>query len=119
MYYTINENSEIEAASDYKFTESAIYTDEEIVRGYNGQLVFMRETETEEYKREAAEKQKEQRLDALRRYRETECFTIINRGQLWYETITEKQKAELKIWYNEWLDVTETMKVPDKPIWIE
>lgn len=54
----------------------------------------------------------------LRAKRETECFPIINRGQLWYDTLTEAQKAELKEWYIAWLDVTDTLVVPNKPDWI-
>ena len=56
--------------------------------------------------------------NALRSQRETECFPIINRGQLWYDTLTEEQKAELKEWYIAWLDVTDTLVVPNKPNWI-
>lgn len=54
----------------------------------------------------------------LRAKRGTECFPIINRGQLWYDTLTEAQKAELKEWYIAWLDVTDTLVVPNKPNWI-
>lgn len=54
----------------------------------------------------------------LRAKREVECFKFINRGQLWYDTLTEEQKAELKKWYIAWLDVTDTLVVPNKPNWI-
>ena len=56
--------------------------------------------------------------NALRSQRETECFPIINRGQLWYDTLNEEQKTELKEWYIAWLDVTDTLVVPNKPNWI-
>ena len=61
------------------------------------------------------EKQKRQ----LRRLRESECFKVINRGILWYNTLTEDQKKELDTWYHQWLDVTETLTVPEVPTWIE
>lgn len=61
------------------------------------------------------EKQKKQ----LRRLRESECFKVINRGILWYNTLTEDQKKELDTWYHQWLDVTETLTVPEVPTWIE
>ncbi len=51
--------------------------------------------------------------------RENECFSIINRGWLWYDTLTEKQTKELRKWYKDWLDVTETKKKPDKPSWLK
>lgn len=54
----------------------------------------------------------------LRAKRETECFPIINRGQLWYDTLTEAQKAELKEWYIAWLNVTDTLVIPNKPDWV-
>lgn len=54
----------------------------------------------------------------LRMQRETECFSIINRGQPWYDKLTEEQKTELNTWYQAWLEVTETMVAPEKPKWI-
>lgn len=53
---------------------------------------------------------KEEVLDLLRTRREEECFPIINRGVLWYNTLTEEQRLELDKWYKEWLDITDTYK---------
>lgn len=55
----------------------------------------------------------------LRIERENECFSVINRGWLWYDTLTEKQTKELRKWYQDWLDVTETRNKPDKPSWLK
>ena len=55
----------------------------------------------------------------LRFKREKECFPIINRGQLWYSTLTAEQYRELQTWYQAWLDVTETLVAPEKPGWLE
>ena len=55
----------------------------------------------------------------FRMRRAMECFPIINRGQLWYESLSNSQREELKNWYQSWLDVTETQVVPQKPAWIE
>ena len=60
----------------------------------------------------------EEMLDQLREKREDECFSIINRGQLWYDTLSDAQKKELKAWYKAWLDVTETLAEPVKPEWL-
>lgn len=60
----------------------------------------------------------EDQKDKLRKCRETECFSIINRGQLWYEGVSITQLLELRKWYKAWLDVTETMVVPEKPSWL-
>ena len=63
-------------------------------------------------------KTEEMILMELRSLRQLECFSIINRGTLWYATLTEIQKQELQNWYQEWLDVTETRVVPEKPNWL-
>jgi hypothetical protein len=62
--------------------------------------------------------QQEAETEAIRQRREQECFSIINRGPLWYEMLTEEQKEELKTWYQAWLDATNTRVVPDKPAWL-
>lgn len=47
------------------------------------------------------------------------CFPIINRGQLWYNNLTNEQKEELAKWYNDWLNVTETLIEPKTPEWLK
>jgi len=59
------------------------------------------------------------RIQYLRNIRYADCFSIINRGLLWYDNLTEAQLQELKIWYNDWLNVTDTKIVPLKPDWIK
>lgn len=51
--------------------------------------------------------------------REAQCFSYINRGTLWYETLTDLQMAELRTWYKAWLDGTQTLTVPEKPSWLK
>lgn len=60
----------------------------------------------------------EEELQYLRKQREKICFPIINRGELWYSRLTEEQKNELNIWYDAWLDVTETRVTPEMPEWL-
>ena len=79
-------------------------------RLHDGKLVYSQS----EYETHVAEEQKEE----YRRRRETECFSVINRGQLWYEGISITQLLELRQWYKAWLNVTETMVVPEKPAWL-
>ena len=57
-------------------------------------------------------------VKVLREQREKVCFPIINRGKLWYDCLTPMQLGELKQWYWEWLDVTETLTVPIAPSWL-
>lgn len=59
------------------------------------------------------------KLYKLRCKRNLECFSVINRGTLWYETLTAEQKTELNQWYLDWLNVTETKIVPEKPLWLD
>ena len=57
-------------------------------------------------------------LQQLRSMRQSECFSIINRGQLWYSLLNDSQLKELKTWYQAWLDATETGVIPEKPSWL-
>ena len=57
-------------------------------------------------------------LTALRKLRAKECFSVINRGKLWYDSLTDEQYSELKNWYFDWLNVTETKNIPCRPAWL-
>lgn len=69
----------------------------------------------------AIEEVKEQKvlMNRLRKKRQKECFSIVNRGQLWYRQLSEVEIEELNVWYQNWLDVTETLNVPEKPSWLK
>jgi hypothetical protein len=69
----------------------------------------------EELQREV---QLEQTRKKLRRQRKQECFPIVNRGMCWYNDLSDEQKEELQNWYHAWLDVTETLEVPQAPSWL-
>jgi len=55
--------------------------------------------------------------EILRKEREF-VFKIINRGKLWYDSLTPEQLQELKVWYEAWLNVTNTLVRPEKPSWL-
>lgn len=63
--------------------------------------------------------QDENEKELLRVRRLKECFPIINRGDMWYSTLSEEQRTELGVWYQGWLDVTETKIVPEMPSWLK
>lgn len=65
-----------------------------------------------------AELQKHRVAEGLRLRREKECFSVINRGEMWYSLLTDEQKEELKVWYKAWLDVTETLTPPEPLEWV-
>lgn len=58
-------------------------------------------------------------LFELRRRRAEECFSVVNRGKLWYDCLSIEQLSELNDWYFAWLDVTETKVIPTKPEWLD
>ena len=66
----------------------------------------------------AAAEQAEAAKTAYRQRRQAECFSVINRGRLWYDALTEEQLSELKTWYRAWLDGTNTQTIPEKPEWL-
>ena len=78
----------------------------------------MRDGTLEYDEQQNKEIEREALCDVLRKRRETECFSIINRGQLWYDTLSEGQRAELQMWYQGWLHITDTLTVPDRPSWL-
>lgn len=54
----------------------------------------------------------------LREQRQIECFSIIDRSKFWYDSLTQEQMSELYEWYEAWLNVTETLQIPEKPDWL-
>lgn len=122
VYYLQNENHEIIEDGFEKFNEKCLemeWEDYHIVNGYNGALFFVEYTLTDEYKAKAVAFKAQAKLDDLRHRRDVECFSVVNRGQLWYSRLTDEQKAELEVWYQAWLNVTETGIVPDCPEWLK
>lgn len=55
----------------------------------------------------------------IRRRRVSECFSVINRGKLWYDRLSVVQEVQLTDWYDAWLDAPETLVVPERPSWID
>ena len=68
---------------------------------------------------EVPAKTQAEELESLRARREAECFPVINRGQFWYDSLSLDQRQELLIWYNAWLNVTDTKVVPTAPVWLK
>lgn len=54
----------------------------------------------------------------IRQKRESVCFPVINRGKLWYDTLSEAQIQELNQWYSAWLEATDTLIEPSMPTWL-
>lgn len=60
----------------------------------------------------------EEQLEYLRLKRNEECFSVVNRGTVWYDTLSQEQLENLKNWYTDWLNITETKVVPVMPDFI-
>jgi hypothetical protein len=58
-------------------------------------------------------------IEELRERRKTECFSYIDRSKFWYDSLTPAQLTELSAFYEAWLEVTDTLEVPEKPSWLE
>lgn len=122
VYYLLNENKEVVQDDFERFDANCIEVEREdyhIVNGYNGAVFLAEYTQTEEYKQKCAAFEKEVAANTLRSRREQDCFSVINRGVLWYSRLTDEQKAELELWYQAWLDVTETGVIPNNPEWLK
>lgn len=111
-----------------KYRNDIVLCDQNTIDKYN--LTVVKEITEEEYAKNDNTyyivdgvihlgKSDEQILNELRVEREVQCFQVINRGQLWYDNLTEQQKNELDNWYKAWLDVTVTRIIPIKPSWLK
>lgn len=58
------------------------------------------------------------RINTIRMRRQSECFSVVDRSQLWYNSLTNEQKAELQEWYEAWLVAPDTLVIPTKPDWL-
>lgn len=102
MYYKLNENREIIITSSIP-VEDYLYAEEEIVRAFDGKLVFKSQTQTAEYLAEEAAYN--ERKDALKQIKElkkklseTDYQAIkYSEGQL-----TEAEYADMKAQRQEW-----------------
>lgn len=122
-YVLIDENSYITGWSEDFFVEEnsiAVEVDEEIFEDFELYFDGYQAVEGVAIKdTDAYQISVNNRLKDVYRYeREMEVFPIINRGEAWYRTLTEEQKNELQIWYEAWLNVTDTLEPPQKPEWI-
>lgn len=57
--------------------------------------------------------------DNIRVNRNTQCFSIINRGPIWYNLLTEDQIKEINEWYLAWLNAPDTGIIPERPSWLD
>ena len=83
--------------------------------------VIGREYFYKEYSQEQMDQLESNKLEQKVTRGRIECFEIINRGKLWYDSLTATQITELKAWYQEWLDIPikPLDYMPVKPDWIK
>lgn len=105
----LDDGIEIDNLSDEQLTK--LQQNFEAYKLVDGELVF--DEDKLRVDTEASE------LVKIRQRRELECFAYINRGNLWYEMLSNDQKIELKNWYSAWLDAPETRVIPSAPVWLK
>lgn len=54
----------------------------------------------------------------LRQERVDVCFPIVNRGKLWYDSLSDEKLAQLQTWYLQWLDAPQTKIRPKDLEWL-
>lgn len=59
------------------------------------------------------------RQEEIRRQREDQCFPYINRGNLWYQRLSQEQLEQLEAWYGAWLDAPQTLEMPGRLSWLD
>lgn len=119
MRYIKKENGVVVAASEVEFDETYELADEEYELGFDGKLYSESEMKSEDYLSKKLIYEKETSLVFIRTRRESECFSIINRGTLWHDKLSTQQKSELSEWYEAWLDAPQTGSAPDRPAWLD
>lgn len=125
IYYVhIDENNYITGWSEDNFeveNRISVEVDEEICEDFEIYFDGYKALNGKAIKDEVAyeESVKERQRENIRYTRETDVFPIINRGGIWYDTLTEQEKSDLMNWYQAWLDATETLVIPEKPSWLK
>lgn len=49
MFYRVDDNKNIIDSANFKYAEDCLETDRNIIRGFDGKLIFEEETQTQEY----------------------------------------------------------------------
>lgn len=114
-----DESGKVVMVSNGKFDETFELSEEEYDVGFDGKLYSETELQSDDYLAQKNAFDNSIALIELRNQREEECFSVINRGALWYDRLTEEQKQELSAWYQAWLDAPQTNVVPAKPAWLD
>lgn len=116
----------------YKTTQVLVGYDERDIehKDEKGNLLYTEHIKEPIYetKQEYVAYTQDEILENLRYMRQNECFSVINRGQLWYNTLTSDQQLELDTWYKAWLNVPQVYLetkptnietiIPQKPSWL-
>lgn len=119
MFYKVNDKNEIIETCIENYDGNFLETDKEIEFGFDNKLYFVEDMQKDNYLARKQEFEKQAYIVDLRAKRDDECFSVVDRGSLWYETLTDTQKEELKVWHQAWLNVTETKIIPEKPSWLK
>lgn len=74
MFYKLNSKGKIASCSPSKYSEDCLYTEKNIIQGFDGKLYFEEETQKEEYLREKNNYEKAMQI----RHRITELKKLLS-----------------------------------------
>ena len=99
MFYRLDENNNIIDNANFKYAEDCLETNKNIIRGFDGRLIFEEETQTENYlitKQKIETKQDNQKQISKLTQNLIETDYIANKL---IEAETEEERQELRIHY--------------------
>lgn len=118
MKWVLKKDGKVIAISQNRFSPDYELSDIDYDVGFDGKLYSETEMQSEDYRQRKEKYDNSIELEGIRQRRENECFSIINRGGLWYDKLTTEQKNELSAWYEAWLDAPQTKVIPAKLEWL-
>lgn len=111
------DNTRIETSSeerDVLFHEINKRTSEENIYQTLGIVI-----ENDKLKVDVTPRPIDEQKNIIRRLRKNRVFPIINRSQMWFNSLSEQQKQDIQIWYQQWLDAPNTLIMPKRPNWLD
>ena len=93
MFYTTDKDGNIIAAADFKFSEQALETDKEILRGFDGKLYF-----EDELPEKSITILKEEKLFEINNAYDLAVSSLVNTYPQTEILTFDKQESEAKVW---------------------
>lgn len=121
MHYIKRDPNDLKiiAASEVQFDPDFEYSEENYELGFDGKLYSESEMLSEQYLAQEQVYLEELSKNDVRIQRNIAFNKYIDKSVLWYESLTDEQKRELKIWYETWKDAPKTGIIPQPLSWFK